>query len=54
MGAAGNATFGYFIVRSTKKVLGEAPANWDHLQPKATELVEVEIADEAAEDPTQS
>lgn len=51
MGAAGNATFGYFIVRSTKKVLGEAPKNWDHLQPKATEQVEVEIVDEAAADP---
>ncbi|WP_288292202.1 hypothetical protein [uncultured Varibaculum sp.] len=52
VGAAGNATFGYFIVRSTKKVLGEAPANWDHLQPKETELVEVEIVDEAAADPS--
>lgn len=52
VGAAGNATFGYFIVRSTKKVLGEAPKNWDHLQPKATEDVEVEIVDEAAADPS--
>ncbi len=52
VGAAGNATFGYFIVRSTKKVLGEAPENWDHLQPKKTEQIEVEIADDAAADPS--
>lgn len=31
VGAAGNHTFGWFIINSSKKMLGPAPTSWDHL-----------------------
>lgn len=39
VGAGGNAMFGYLVIRSTKKLLGTPPENWNHLDSVAAELI---------------
>lgn len=39
VGAGGNATFGYFVTRSTKRLLGAAPEDWAHWPAEAEAIL---------------
>lgn len=44
VGAGGNATFGYFVTRSTKRLLGTAPQDWTNSPTKSVEALDGDIA----------
>lgn len=43
VGAGGNATFGYLVVRSTRQLLSDPPENWDHLDIEEPQIIEAEV-----------
>jgi hypothetical protein len=52
VGACGNATFGYLIVRSTKKLLQSPPENWEQFERSNSKIVDsVVIEDSEYETP---
>lgn len=51
VGASGNATFGYLVVRSTRQLLSDPPENWDHLGSEHDEMVETEDIGDQPSDP---
>ncbi|SES13631.1 hypothetical protein CCYS_13990 [Corynebacterium cystitidis DSM 20524] len=51
VGAGGNAAFGYFVIRSTKGMLGAPPENWERSQTDVGEDLDVYLGDES---PTES
>ncbi|WJZ03242.1 hypothetical protein [Corynebacterium freiburgense] len=52
VGAGGNATFGYMVIRSTKKLLDSPPENWDHLDSNDFDSVD-EVIEVVVEDATE-
>ncbi|MDY3127074.1 MAG: hypothetical protein SOW59_02940 [Corynebacterium sp.] len=50
VGAGGNLTFGYFVVRSCKGILGESPSNWDHYVSKGDAVIDAQVVEELASD----
>lgn len=51
VGAGGNAAFGYFVTRSTKRVLGTVPKDWTHLPAGAGTTPNSSSADHSQEGP---
>jgi hypothetical protein len=46
VGAGGNATFGYFVIRSTKAVLSTPPKNWEHMEDPDPDVLHVTLVEE--------